>query len=181
MRFVDAIPHDEDDAPRRKNRWRGSELGAAPRRRRKTSNSKWAPPLILGNGTIRIQSRVGYRALSMELKPGLWIIAELKDPDGESFGGTNDVQAVAKTALTTVDQALDTIFPNRAAQKRQAAEAARDRKEARRLRRQLERQRAEQRALPAPQQQRLLPAPSPVSRSNARWAPDDDDFDDDEE
>gem|GEM_PF-5594233 len=154
----------------------------------------WGEAVPLGEN-IRIQAAEGYRGAFLELRPGLYLVAELRTQgmDGE-FGRKVQVKDVTDEIVRVTDQALDAIFPRRRAQKqaerderkRRKAMALREREQARREREQREAATRTpalpapqaQRALPAPQAQRALPAPSQSSltRGTARWL--DEEFDD---
>ncbi len=197
----------------------GDDFGARSRRRRRRPSSKkrpakrpapreqrrrqraervrerlWGEAVPLGEN-IRIQAAEGYRGAFMELRPGLYLVAELRTEGMEGeFGRKVKVKDVTDEIVRVTDKALDAIFPRRRAQKqserderkRREALARREREQAIREREQREAaQRARalpapraQRALPAPQTQQALPAPqqSSLPRGAARWL--DEDFDD---
>jgi len=202
----------------------GDELGAAPRRRRgrkrppsrpqqrrrprqqprhqrreqraeRVQQRLWSEAVALGEN-LRIQAADGYRGAFMELRPGLFLVAELRTDglEGE-IGRKVQLKDVTDEIVRVTDKALDTIFPARRAQKQASRDEARRREQlarrerdaARQERQRAERERAEReaaaraaqaRALPAPQAQRTLPAPrqSALPRGAARWL--DEDFDD---
>lgn len=202
---------------RRRTEQLGDELGARPRRRGRRRPDRqrprqrpqdraqrrqrreervrqrlWSEHVPLGEN-IRIQAADGYRGAFLELRPGLYLVAELRDERGE-FGRKVQVKDVTDEIVRVTDQALDAIFPRRRSQKRadrdearrRADLARREQEQARRERQRAERERAEReaaaraaqsRALPAPQQ-RALPAPqsSSLPRGSARWL--DADFED---
>lgn len=123
---------------------------------------------------IRIQAAEGYRGAFLELRPGLYLVAELSQTGmaGDEFGRKVKVQDVTNEIVRVTDRALDAIFPARRGRKRaekdaltrraqlvrQERELARREREATQRRAQQEReaqQRAERQqaaqALPAPQ------------------------------
>lgn len=122
-----------------------------------------------GSARIRIQSRKGYRALSMEIEPGIWIVTELVDSpellEQPKTGAASPAQQVAKDVLKVVDQALDTIFPARAERKRLDRDRKRQEKETARLRKEAEKARRD-----AAKQRALQPPVSPVTKKVAPWA-----------
>lgn len=146
----------------------------------------WSEPIALGEN-IRIQAAEGYRGAFMELRPGLYLVAELTQAGmaGDDFGRKVKVKDVTDEIVRVTDKALDAIFPRRREQREARKEQARQRRELQRreqaqARREREaRQRAEQqraaRALPAPRQpapeQRQLPAPRQqlLPQGAARW------------
>ncbi len=150
----------------------------------------WSEAIALGEN-IRIQAADGYRGAFMELRPGLYLVAELRTDglQGE-FGRRVQVKDVTDEVMRVTDKALDAIFPARRAQKQSSSDDARRRAElarreqaqARREREQAEREAAaraaQARVLPAPQAQLVLPAPrqSALPRGTARWL--DEDYDD---
>ena len=158
----------------------------------------WSEPVALGEN-IRIQAAEGYRGAFLELRPGLYLVAELTQTGmaGDDFGRKVRVQDVTSEIVRVTDKALDAIFPARRAQKRSQRDEARRRQELRRreqaqARREREarerrereaRERAEReraaRALPAPEQ-RQLPAPRQqlLPPGAARWLDDDSDDED---
>ncbi len=160
----------------------------------------WSEAVPLGEN-IRIQAADGYRGAFMELRPGLYLVAELRTQGMEGeFGRKVQVKDVTDEIVRVTDQALDAIFPRRRSQKRadrdearrRAELARREQEQARRDRERADRERADReaaaratqaRALPAPQsQQRALPEPrrSPsLPRGAARWLEADfEDYDD---
>ncbi len=156
------------------------------RREERVRQRLWSEPIALGEN-VRIQAASGYRGAFLELRPGLYLVAELRDERGE-FGRKVQVKDVTDEIVRVTDQALDAIFPRRRAQKRtdrsearrRAELARREQEQARRERQRADRERAEReaaartsqaRALPAPQQQQALPAPrsSSLPRGAARW------------
>jgi len=150
----------------------------------------WSEPIALGEN-IRIQAAEGYRGAFMELRPGLYLVAELTQAGmaGDDFGRKVKVKDVTDEIVRVTDKALDAIFPRRREQREARKEQARQRRELQRreqaqARREREaRERAEQRraarALPAPRQpvpeQRQLPAPRQqlLPQGAARWLDDD--------
>ena len=151
----------------------------------------WSEAIALGEN-IRIQAADGYRGAFLELRPGLYLVAELRTDglEGE-FGRKVQVKEVTDEVMRVTDKALDSIFPGRRAHKqgggddtrRRADLARREQEQARREREIAEREAAaraaQARALPAPQAQLALPAPrqSALPRGTARWL--DEDYDDD--
>jgi len=147
---------------------------------------------------IRIQAADGYRGAFLELRPGLYLVAELSQTGmaGDDFGRKVRVQDVTSEIVRVTDKALDAIFPARRQQKQSQRDQARRRRELRereqaQARREREarereaRERAEResreratRALPAPEQ-RQLPAPRQqlLPPGAARWLDDDADED----
>ncbi len=126
---------------------------------------------------IRIQAEQGYRGAFLELRPGLYLVAELSTTglEGE-FGRKVRTQDVTNEIVRVTDKALDAIFPKRRAQKRQQGDEARRRRELARREAEAERQRQQQlRAAQAQPQQRALPAPqeSSLPRGAARWLDED--------
>lgn len=192
----------------------GDDFGARSRRRRRRPSSKkrpakrpapreqrrrqraervrerlWGEAVPLGEN-IRIQAAEGYRGAFMELRPGLYLVAELRTEGMEGeFGRKVKVKDVTDEIVRVTDKALDAIFPRRREQREARKEQARQRRELQRreqaqARREREaRERAEQRraarALPAPRQpvpeQRQLPAPRQqlLPQGAARWLDDD--------
>lgn len=171
----------------------GDELGALrrpgkrrPDRRRRPSSrlprgrrpapqpEPWSEPVPLGEH-IRIQAEQGYRGAFLELRPGLYLVAELSTTglEGE-FGRKVRTQDVTNEIVRVTDKALDAIFPKRRAQRRQQADEARRRRELARREAEAERQRQEQLRAAQAQQQRALPAPqeSSLPRGAARWLDD---------
>jgi|GEM_PF-3523504 len=146
---------------RRRSRGRaelGDELGARRRRRRKKPKKKsrqqrrqqrtqrvrqklWSEVVPLGEN-IRIQAKEGYRGAYAELRPGLYLVAELRTEglEGE-FGRKVRPEDVASEIFRVSSQALNTFMPRQQAQPQQAAAQPTTQ------------------ALPAPQAQRALPAP----------------------
>jgi hypothetical protein len=175
----------------------GDELGARPRRRRRGGKRRsqrfvrptgrkpgirrpapepepWSEAVPLGEH-IRIQAEQGYRGAFLELRPGLYLVAELSTTglEGE-FGRKVKTQDVTNEIVRVTDKALDAIFPKRRAQKRQQADEVRRRQAL--ARREAEAERQRQRAAQAQaQQQRALPAPqeSSLPRGAARWLDED--------
>lgn len=141
----------------------------------------WGPTKTMGS--IQVRSRKGFSALMMEIKPGLYIVAQVRC-DQDSFGaaGHPPVKAIAKDALTVVDQALETIFPARKAMREQREQqqaairrAERATRDADKSRKEADRATANARLLQAP------PAPKAVTPAMAPWAATDDGDDGDDE
>lgn len=186
---------------RRRPEQLGDELGAPMRRRRRGGKRRqpkreqrprrrmprskqpapvqepWSDAVPLGEH-IRIQAEQGYRGAFLELRPGLYLVAELSTTglEGE-FGRKVRTQDVTNEIVRVTDKALDAIFPKRRAQKRQQADETRRRqalarREAEAERQRQEQQRAAQAHAPA---QRALPAPqeSSLPRGAARWLDED--------
>ena len=139
----------------------GDELGARSRRRRRRPKRKkqsrqqrrqertqrvqqqlWSEVVPLGEN-IRIQAKEGYRGAYMELRPGLYLVAELRTEglEGE-FGSKVRPQDVASEIFRVSSQAINSFIPRQQSQPQQAAA-----------------QPTTTQALPAPQAQRALPAP----------------------
>lgn len=133
----------------------------------------WGPVKTIG--TLQVRAQLGYRALSLEIRPGLWIVAEIRDGGPSQFGAATDAKEVVTQVLRVTDKTMDTIFPRRVARRQQDAEAAQQRRELERMQQQQQQQRA---ALPAPAPSA---SPGPVRRSDARWVDDDQQDDDGEE
>ncbi len=184
--------------PHRQQRPQRPQRRPQPRKQRREQRAErvqqrlWSEAVPLGEN-IRIQAADGYRGAFMELRPGLYLVAELRTdgPEGE-FGRKVQVKDVTDEVMRVTDKALDAIFPARRAQKqssrddarRRAELARREQAQARREREQAEREAAaraaQARALPAPQAQLALPAPrqSALPRGAARWL--DEDYQDEE-
>lgn len=144
----------------------------------------WSEAVALGEN-MRIQAADGYRGAFLELRPGLYLVAELRDERGE-FGRKVEARDVTNEIVRVTDQALDAIFPRRRAQKQADRDEARRREQLARREQELARQQREQaqreaaarasspRALPAPAQRALAaPQQSALPRGAARWLDDD--------
>lgn len=127
---------------------------------------------------LRFAAPANHTATVMTIKPGLYIVAVTRN--GDEIGADPDPKLIASTALTTVDKALDVIFPARKAareareeSKRLQRRAERDLREARAAQRQAERSAANARAA-APA---ALPAPRKPAANviDAPWTDNDDD------
>lgn len=134
----------------------------------------WSKAIPLGDH-VQLRASKGFRAASFELKPGLWIVAELR-ADAFELGAT--ARQVTDDVLRTVDRTLDTLFPARARNKEQWAEQVRQRAEVDRRERELRARESAMRAVPPAQ-----PAgPAPVAqdralpRGAASWLDDEDDL-----
>jgi dTMP kinase len=204
---------DELGAPVRRRRRRRPQRRPQPRprpaareqrRQRRAERVRqrlWSDPVALGEN-IRIQAADGYRGAFLELRPGLYLVAELRDEAfrRDEFGRRVKVQDVTNEIVRVTDKALDTIFPARRANKRAEQDALtrraqlvrRERELARKEREAAERRGREQaqreaqerqaqqqaaRALPAPRAPLALPAPREpaLPTGAARWLDEDED------
>lgn len=190
-------------ARRRPKRRRPRPQQRQQRRRQRAERVRrrlWSDPVHLGEN-IRIQAADGYRGAFLELRPGLYLVAELTQTGmaGDEFGRKVKVQDVTNEIVRVTDKALDAIFPTRRANKRaeqdaltrraqlvrQERELARREREAQERRAREEREKQERearerserqaaaRALPPPAQ-RQLPAPRQqlLPPGAARWLDD---------
>jgi len=138
---------DDDFGARRRRRRRNKRRRPQNRNRRRQrqdrrTKRRWSEAVPLGEN-IRIQAKGGYRGAYVEIRPGLYVVAELRAEglEGE-FGRKVRPQDVASEIFRVSSQALNTFMPRRQAQPQQAAA-----------------QPTTTQALPAPQPQRALPAP----------------------
>jgi len=139
----------------------------------------WSEAIALGEN-LQIQAAQGYRGAVLELKPGLFLVAELRDEGfAGGFGAKVQARDVTNEIMRVTERALDAILPGRKAQKQapsdeshRRADLARREQELAARQRAMEQQQA-QRALPAPTQTRALPAPQRLPAGSARWLDDD--------
>ena len=143
-RFGDELDDDFGARRRRRRRKKQRRQQKEARRRPRQRQPKpgWSDVVPLGEN-IRIQARDGYRGAYVEIRPGLYVVAELRTEglEGE-FGRKVRPQDVASEIFRVSSQALNTFMPRQQAQRQQAAA-----------------QPTTSQALPAPQAQRALPAP----------------------
>ena len=162
-RFGDDL--DDDFGARRRRRRRkkrrrphkgGRRRHAQPRKRR------WSEAVPLGEN-IRIQAKDGYRGAYMELRPGLYVVAELRTEglEGE-FGRKVRPQDVASEIFRVSSQAMNAFMPRQQAQPQQQAAPQPTTTQS------LPPQQT-QRALPAPQQQYAQPQ-QPYAQPQQQYA-----------
>jgi len=135
---------DDDFGARRRRRRRKKRRRPqkrAQQRQKQHRKRRWSEAVPLGEN-IRIQAKDGYRGAYMELRPGLYVVAELRTEglEGE-FGRKVRPQDVASEIFRVSSQAMNAFMPKQQAQPQQAAA-----------------QPTTTQALPAPQAQRALPA-----------------------
>ena len=142
-RFGDEL--DEDFGARRRRRRRKQRRRRRPQGRRPQpvrGNRRWSEAVPLGEN-IRIQAKDGYRGAYVEIRPGLYVVAELRTEGLEDeFGRKVRPEDVASEIFRVSSQALNTFMPRRQTQAQPAAA-----------------QPTTTQPLPAPQAQRALPAP----------------------
>ncbi len=162
--------------PQRKPQVRGQRR---EQRAERVQERLWSEAVALGEN-LQIQAAQGYRGAVLELRPGLFLVAELRDEGfAGGFGAKVQPKDVTDEIVRVTDRALDAILPGRKAQKQSQADESRRRAElARReqelaARQRLIEQQQAQRALPAPTPTRALPAPQRLPAGSARWLDDD--------
>ena len=136
---------DDDFGARRRRRRRKKRRGprkGARRRHEQQRKRRWSEAVPLGEN-IRIQAKDGYRGAYVEIRPGLYVVAELRTEglEGE-FGRKVRPQDVASEIFRVSSQAMNAFMPRQQAQRQQAPA-----------------QPTPTQAVQAPQAQRALPAP----------------------
>ena len=148
---------------RRRSRFAGLGEGVGRRRRRKAKHRKrslWSKVIALGEH-LQIRARRGHRAAWLELQPGLYLVAELREEGlRDELGRSVTPRQVTSELLRVTDYALDQIFPKRRQQQARALPAPQQQQPQQQQPQQQPQQQQPQQQ-PQQQQQRALPAPQP--------------------
>ncbi len=141
-RFGDELADDFGARRRRRRRKQRRRRPQGRRPQHARGKRRWSDAVPLGEN-IRIQAKDGYRGAYVEIRPGLYVVAELRTEGLEDdFGRKVRPEDVASEIFRVSSQALNTFMPRRQTQAQPAPA-----------------QPTTTQALPAPQAQRALPAP----------------------